>query len=984
MIKKFFDSFLAVAAIAVTVGMVSSCKDYDDEIYSDLHGQIVDQNASLTELINTQIGNLRTEMLEKLNTQKAECNAEHERLEKLLNDFVAEAGEKYATKKELAAALDALNDKFASKAELQAAIDALKDKYVTIDALQALKAEFATKTELQAAIDAVKAEYDAKIAELVGKLEQCVNDLAAAKAKITEIEGKIANINNAIEKAESTLVSHGNSIDSLVNALSNLNWVNEEKEEILAWGPRLAAVADSVSTAYDMAEANANKIVEIENLIDSLHSNTTVRLDSLAKVTTALKAEIESVRELANANLTKAKAYTDAAVSATAKTLSGELASEISNLKAYIDEKVKELEAGLGDVKDDLEDLEGELGGVKGEVSALTVRLSDLEEAYKLADAALEERIEALETKVAELEPRIAKNEEDIKNLTERVDKIEENMSKQITSIVLQGAYSPVIGYFAMPNGTQSNVLATYYGSPANGEVYFPTTSTKYYRDSDHAFTEQEADFLGLYDGVEQTYDKEFFVEETENNAGTLYFTVNPNTVDLTGTTFELVNSLEEPASVTLAAPTASDFKLTFGYTRATANGFYEAKAMMEEKDVENARVKFEMDGFVDMAKGMLDSKSLNLTDIATTLYNQFNEIADANAVKATWTDADGVAHSVYSNYGIAAVSVKPLSFSFLGDIKIDNFPGIGKIKNVINSAVDKVNLTLPDMSGLDIEVPTIKNIDIELTDETLAKFKVTISDVVKVDGKDVEIELDGMYIELDGQKHYLKSDNKVTVSVEGQEVQVSYTVDLSDAVKELIGEVEGTVNDQFDQLSKFMDDVNDMLDELNKINDLNASIDDAKDKVKDELNGFLTSLNNKLTGVINSINDKLQPAMLISTTDGLGVLSQAKNYPSKFSSAITLVPTTYTAELLAPTYQKFVAVTDVIKDGASAKGGDANCLSVLKQTNSSNENLCVILPGSTRTVDFNGTSGYVYEVTYSAMDYFGYTENVKYYIQID
>ena len=66
-----------------------------------------------------------------------------------------------------------------------------------------------------------------------------------------------------------------------------------------------------------------------------------------------------------------------------------------------------------------------------------------------------------------------------------------------------------------------------------------------------------------------------------EGNAGTLYMTVNPNTVDFSGTSFSLVNSQDEFSGVTLDTITKSDEVLNFGYSRAANNGFYEAKAIM-------------------------------------------------------------------------------------------------------------------------------------------------------------------------------------------------------------------------------------------------------------------------------------------------------------------------------------------------------------------------------------------------------------------
>ena len=66
-----------------------------------------------------------------------------------------------------------------------------------------------------------------------------------------------------------------------------------------------------------------------------------------------------------------------------------------------------------------------------------------------------------------------------------------------------------------------------------------------------------------------------------EGNAGTLYVTINPNTVDFTGQVLTLENSQAEASKITLGALKQSDKTLTFGWTRAAGNGFYEAPATL-------------------------------------------------------------------------------------------------------------------------------------------------------------------------------------------------------------------------------------------------------------------------------------------------------------------------------------------------------------------------------------------------------------------
>jgi len=60
--KRFFNGFLAVAMLIASVGTFVSCKDHEEDNYSDLKGQLAEQNATLRELIDAQIANLQSQI----------------------------------------------------------------------------------------------------------------------------------------------------------------------------------------------------------------------------------------------------------------------------------------------------------------------------------------------------------------------------------------------------------------------------------------------------------------------------------------------------------------------------------------------------------------------------------------------------------------------------------------------------------------------------------------------------------------------------------------------------------------------------------------------------------------------------------------------------------------------------------------------------------------------------------------------------------
>ena len=79
------------------------------------------------------------------------------------------------------------------------------------------------------------------------------------------------------------------------------------------------------------------------------------------------------------------------------------------------------------------------------------------------------------------------------------------------------------------------------------------------------------------------------------------------------------------------------------------------------------------------------------------------------------------------------------------------------------------------------------------------------------------------------------------------------------------------------------------------------------------------------------------------------------------------------------------MAVTDVYKAnyrGVHAKGGDTECINVRKTANSSSANVNKVLIGNTYSVPVTLKPGYVYEISYQAMDYSGIVRARKYYVK--
>lgn len=895
--KKIFSKYFVVAVVAVAMGCISSCKDFEDEMYSELRGQDV----ALKKDLDEQIGKLRQEMKDSL--QKA--RDEREALQAALDDHIQKAEEKY---QELKDADDQLKQLIQDNAD----------------------ADAATKRELEQKIAAANTRIDSLNTEIeglisrIGDVEGRLNALDQEYAKITYVDSEIQKVKDMFEdyytaaevdellskdKLAETLFGSGEGTDPVADAIVNI--INQQFQvggiENLDDLRKLAAKADSTATA------NATKIATMDSLINEIKQ---CNCPALVERVEALESRIdtlsgiEETKALANQAQQKAeqyaKEYTDAALNA---------------ILDYVNPRFTSIEEMLAEFYTQIQDHADQLL------------------AHDASIAALKDSVNLLRADLTSLEERVKKNEEAIASLTDRVQNIEDALNNRISSIVLQATKSPVIGYFNIPMGIKSNVLAAYYGEAKN-DVYFPTVRTSNLI-SGKAFTDEEAALLG-FSGELFAGEGETLIDDAEGNAGTLYVTINPAEVKLDGITFSLVNSLEEVSYVTLSDFEESKEKLSFGYTRAE-NGFYEAKATISAEDAAAAKIRVDLNDVKDLAsdlKSSVENLNVNFTSIASNLQSIVNDVADATALKASWEDnaswGEG-RHNVYSEYALAALTVKPLSFQFMQNYEMKNFPGITRVSNFINNAIDKIN----------IEISIDKIDKIEISDIDVPSFdELGINTVVNT-----------------------------FVTIEGTE----YPIEVP--VKDIVEDLYNGMTEPFDNVNEMLADlekqVNDMLEQLNAVNDIEQSITDAKNDIKKELNGYLERLNNKLCGVINSVHDRLQPNMLLKTEDGFAMLSQVANKPTVLNAAnCILVPTTYTGELLVPAFKKYVAVVNV-KDAA---GNDVTAAEI---ANVNTGNLNTVLAGSTTNIEFAGKSGYTYELVYSALDYSGKYSNVRYYVTV-
>lgn len=964
--KKIINGFLMVALLVASVGSFVSCKDYEEDNYSDLLGK----HASLAELVENQRKALQDQIedLDSLQKQcKEDCIKAREEMQKKYEADTAAHGVEYRALLDRVIALEGFDktiDGLINDAKEQLRKDISDSLTIVIQNFntELSKQENAIKTWADTTF-VTDSELEQKIQEFCKKAECNCEALNTWMNDWKTTFGDATTLNERIKKLEGASLSGGMTQDSV----------------------------QIIINQYLQQEGNATINEIINKFIQEGAGNTYIT------------QQIGASKEYSDSLYQKAIAYI--------------------NLQT---------------------------GALNSKLNTLNATVADLEEAYKAADKELQDQIDAIKADVEALEDRVAANEQAIANLTDA-------LKKQITGIIIQGTNNPIFGSFALPINLQSNVLAAYYGYAGSQGVTFPALRPRYYVDPDNVvLTEKDLEMLGVEEA--ELVESGALILGDEGNAGKVYLTINPNTVDFTGVELPLVNSLDENAGVKLSGLVKSDHKLSFGYDTRANNGFYEAKASVNPSDIENVKLKINFGELKEVAKDIVNGNGINVSNVAKTVANQLSAFKmDANGVKASWNDAYGE-HSVYSQYAIAATAIKPLSMSFGKDFNFKKVPGVDKAERFIGRISDKVfnkiNSAIPDFSGLNFVAPQIKKIEIPTLNPDSFKITINIETIVEyelnmtVDVEDVvindmngttesitvtvpkkeheihvqryvyayQMDTSGNYV-YDANGKPIKADSvwldeietiempeytidvpATNFTVKGQvveikdvlvkkqlEIPVSFThvEDIYPIINSLYSDIVGPIEDvnvMLEDLEAFMDDVNKMLDELNKIKDITNTLDNLNDNIKEQVAKYLDKFNAKFCNLINSTNKALRPVMLIKTADGFSKVSQAYNAPTRISgTAATLVATSYTAEVLAPSYKKLVGVTNVIKNGASAKAGNSECKSVLDEVNSGD--LATVVDGGQIKFYANFKKGYTYEIVYTAVDYHGLVDAKKFYV---
>lgn len=604
----------------------------------------------------------------------------------------------------------------------------------------------------------------------------------------------------------------------------------------------------------------------------------------------------------------------------------GELKETNPDLKSAIDARIQ---ANMDVIKDGVyadkerfeaaiqgseayKDLKGKVDGVDGRLQAIEkLRLTDSIAAKKITDA-----------------------------LNNRLDFVSGSLDKALNSLVEQkldgitvnATENPVTGYWnASFLGLNLKLASSFYGVAAEG-----------------------TDEWGGVIEPDSVLGK-------GGNAGYLYVSLNPTEIDPSLVKVELVNSQGEPAKgFELGSIENTDKVLTFGTKAASvsANGFYQVPVIAS--DPQNDGVEFDKGALAAAAKNVLNElrnpkeNDLDLSKIASALYKNI-PVLTAYGVKAEYylynPDTQNlelhktIKHAV-SDYDIAAVAVKPVSFKFLED----------------NATLDKLsdwaveNFRLPSLSSKLDKVIDALNVEIsyDKADEFYTYSVITPNGLYcQQDGNDVVIFGQGTNLDngqiVDGELYRIKNATveKKFLSTGGSAVEFVFVIKTKDST---IADLLASANKQ-------------IAGKLQPIKNVLSNVNAKWENVIAKVNPLLQKVSSK----IGSANKLLQPTILYVDQNGnpntLSTIGGRLGTRFVGTGATTLYATSWTAELLAPAYKKSIsveAVKDENKDGAEVTLTDGTT-SAAKPFN-----------GSINKVIFNAKKSGEYIIHYKAIDYSG------------
>ena len=766
------------------------------------------------------------------------------------------------------------------------------------------------ETKLGTAQTAIKAAQTTADKALAAAQQAATNANAYTDAEITKLKNELvaadADLAEQISAVKTLAKNNKAAIDELTNKVStNTQNISTNTQNIAANGQRI----DELATLLDNLETNCSQMItNLFNLYNDLDSRLALDEEALDLVKTGQITLNEAVESLN----TKLDAKVDTA--------------DFEAVKAQVDknkEAIKGIKANVDSIKTELAKKVSQ-----EDFDVLNGKVSDMDAAYKKADQELEARVQA-----------------QIDSINIKLNQLFDKMMNMLTGIELQATESPITGYenFSFL-GAEAHILGTYYGTSAATANLGDCTINK---------------------------NQLLIDEKSGENAGVVYATLNPSNVDFTGCTLKVVDSQGNEAPFT-ATVVKSNRVLKYGISRAGKSNLYAVKINLNKENLDAAKTWTSSDAAAlkDVAKNVLDklrqpsTTRLNIGDAATTIAKTFNNRLTAYALQAeqTYTDAKGVeqTRTITSKMSLAATAIKPISYNFLKDnatLKNLDLPSFPTLQSKINFDSYKFNWTPVEHMGSITTSVTLENVPQDVK-YTINGVPTPTAQILGRDDVTIKTREDGtQYADLS------KLDVKIGDIDFGNAVSI-------EVVK---GELTRNVTIEMDKFNEVIDNIN------NQVGNMVGNVNNIVDQIKgyaDIFDGqYIAGINKfiqKFENLLRKSNSLLQPAMFYVASngnwnqlarEGVGA-SYLKLQGGKASTVF--VASSYSGEILAPAYKKYVHVTSA-PTGAHVTGA----------------NLDKVIDGNLHKIGFEADKEGTYEITYEAVDYSGVKVAKKFYVKV-
>lgn len=738
------------------------------------------------------------------------------------------------------------------------------------------------------------------ISDLAGKLAQETKDRKDADQVFTDfINGKAVEIKETADKAWAQAQENKTKIGELT---ANILDLQEQLRELLGLAGRVDGLEGRVS--------------DLESKFESFKS-CECDLTELNRKYTELKNQQELDRARIQA-IEDGKTDLDTELGRINTTLNGKVDQTTFN---ELKKKVEENERNISANETEINNLRNKFANYveKSYLTSNYYTKDEVDNAISDASTALRGEISALETK-----------------LTTQLNSLFNAMANEVTGIVVNRFYSPILGSYKDMMGTEARFLGAYFG-----------------------YAEKGANI-----GDESINIDDLLLDDAKDNAGSIGVYINPANKDFSGLTFKIVDS-QGNVTPFIATATKNDKVEHYGYTRAgaesTTPNYYLLKVSVDPNRLDEVKTwtSSDVESLKGVAKNVLNklkdrSNNLNLTEIANTLYKTFNNrLTEYHlALEQKLTDGTNKDLNVtIADKDFAATVIKPLSYDFLsGGINYD-------IKDIP---------TL-ESKGLYIDTSSLKWKDLN----HIADINQTV-EVDVPDASTMTINGHKVHINASGELQWADPNNKTKIEdLQGVKVTVNNITFDAGAVEYNTKKQAVTVTVSMAEFNKIIDQVNSQVGNMlgtvenlaNKVNKFESTID----------GNFINRVNNyihKCNYWLDNANKFLQPAMF--ATDGnnwvkLPTIASGATYVKMTNGKanVLLLPTSYTLEYIAPAYKKYITVKD--PSGATVTG----------------ENIGKVISGNIHKAGFTATKEGVYTITYDAVDYTGGDVSKTFFIKV-